>query len=52
MVFTLIEQTINPGAKISDADMAIRAALSMLGIKDEIAKKLTESKLVIASLSK
>lgn len=52
MVFTLIEQTINPRAKIGDADMAIRAALSMLGIKDEIAKKLTESKLVIASLSK
>lgn len=52
MSFTLIEQTTNPMAKISDADMAIRSALSMLGINHELAKKLTESKLAIAGISK
>ena len=52
MTFTLMEQTTNPKAKISDADKAIRAALSMLGISDELAKKLTESKLVTANRDK
>ena len=52
MSFTLIEQITNPSAKIADADLAIRSALSMLGINDEMAKKLTESKLAITGLSK
>jgi AcrR family transcriptional regulator len=52
MAFTSIEQTTNPNAKIVDADIAIRSALSMLGISDQKAKKLTESKLVIAGISK
>jgi AcrR family transcriptional regulator len=52
MAFTQIEQTTNPKAKIADADLAIRSALSMLGINDEMAKKLTESKLAIANTSK
>jgi AcrR family transcriptional regulator len=52
MAFTSIEQTTNPNAKIVDADLAIRSALSMLGISDEKAKKLTESKLAIARISK
>jgi AcrR family transcriptional regulator len=52
MTFTLMEQTTNPKAKISDADKAIRAALSMLGINNELAKKLTESKLLIANKDK
>ena len=47
MSFTLIEQTTNPKAKIADADEAICSALSMLGIDDDLAKKLTESKLVV-----
>ena len=50
--FTLIEQTTNPKAEIADADRAIRSALSMLGISDELAKKLTESKLVTANRDK
>jgi AcrR family transcriptional regulator len=52
MAFTLIEQVTNPKAKIADADKAIRSALSMLGISEAKAKKLTESKLVIQSLKK
>ena len=52
MAFTLIDQTTNPKAKIADADLAIRSALSMLGIAPEMAKKLTESKLVVAEKSK
>ena len=47
MSFTLNEQTTNPKAKIADADEAICSALSMLGIDDDSAKKLTESKLVV-----
>ena len=50
MTFTLMEQTTNPKAKIGEADKAIRSALSMLGIKDDLARKLTESKLVISKL--
>ncbi len=52
MAFTLIEQTTNPRAKIVDADLAIRSALSMLGISDAVAKKYTETKLVISEISK
>jgi AcrR family transcriptional regulator len=52
MAFTLVEQTTNPKAKIIDADKAIQSALSMLGIGDEKAKKLTESKLVVPRINK
>ena len=52
MSFSLIEQTTNPKAKIADADEAICTALSMLGIDDVMAKKLTESKLPISGLRK
>ena len=52
MTFTLMEQTKSPKAKISEADKAIRSALSMLGIKDDLAKKLTESKLVTSDRNK
>ena len=45
MAFTLMDQTTNPKASIADADKAIRSALSMIGISDAKAKKLTESKL-------
>jgi hypothetical protein len=45
MVFTLLDQTTNPKAKISEADQAIRSALSMIGVSDAKAKKLTESKI-------
>lgn len=50
MAFTQIEQTTNPKAKIADADLAIRSALSMLGISDEMAKKLTESTLLVGKV--
>lgn len=52
LTFTLIEQTTNPKAETADADRAIRSALSMLGISDELAKKLTETKLVTANRDK
>jgi AcrR family transcriptional regulator len=52
MTFTLMEQTTNPKAKSTDADIAIRSALSMLGINDVMAKKLTESKIVLADRNK
>lgn len=52
MAFTLIEQTTNPKAKIADADLAIRSALSMLGISNEVATKLTESHLTITAAGK
>jgi hypothetical protein len=45
MIFTLLDQVTNPKATLADADKAIRSALSMLGISDAKAKKLTESKL-------
>ena len=40
-----MDQTTNPKATIADADKAIRSALSMIGISDAKAKKLTESKI-------
>jgi AcrR family transcriptional regulator len=45
LTFTLLDQATNPKARLADADTAIRSALSMLGISDAKAKKLTESKL-------
>jgi AcrR family transcriptional regulator len=50
MAFTQMEQTTNPKAKIADADLAICSALSMLGISDEKAKKLTETNLLVAKV--
>jgi AcrR family transcriptional regulator len=45
MVFTLLDQATNPKATIVEADKAIRSALSMIGISEAKAKKLTESEL-------
>jgi AcrR family transcriptional regulator len=45
MAFTLMDQATNPKANIADADKAIRSALSMIGISEAKAKKLTESKI-------
>ena len=43
--FAVVNQVINPKFTIADADSSIRTALSMLGITDAKAKKLTEAKL-------
>ena len=43
--FAVVNQVINPKFTIADADSSIRTALSMLGITDAKAKKLTEVKL-------
>jgi len=45
LLFTLMDQTTNPKVTIAHADKAIRSALSMIGISDAKAKKLTESKI-------
>ena len=45
VVIQLVNQTLNPKATTAEADSAIRIALSMLGISDAKAKKLTESKI-------
>jgi AcrR family transcriptional regulator len=45
LAFTLLDQTTNPKASVADADTAIRSALSMIGISEAKAKKITESKL-------
>ena len=45
LTFAVINQITNPKATVNDADMAIRTALSMLGISEAKAKKLTEAKL-------
>ena len=45
LTFAVINQITNPKAAASDADLSIRTALSMLGISDAKAKKLTEAKL-------
>jgi AcrR family transcriptional regulator len=45
LTFTLLDQATNPKATLAEADKAIKSALSMLGISDAKAKKLTESKL-------
>ena len=47
LTFTLLDQATNPKATLADADEAIRSALSMLGISEAKARKLTESKLAI-----
>ena len=43
--FAVVNQVINPKFTIADADSSIRTALSMLGISDAKAKKLTEANL-------
>ena len=45
LTFAVINQITNPKATPTDADISIRTALSMLGISDAKAKKLTEAKL-------
>ena len=45
IAFAVVNQVINPKFTVSDADISIRTALSMLGITDAKAKKLTEAKL-------
>ena len=45
IAFAVVNQVINPKFTVADADMSIRTALSMLGISDAKAKKLTEAKL-------
>ncbi len=47
ITFAVVEQVTNPKATEKDGDEAVRAALSLLGIPDEIAKKLTHSTLKI-----
>jgi hypothetical protein len=43
----MVNQTNNPKATAAEADSAIRIALTMLGISDAKAKKLTESKIIL-----
>lgn len=43
--FAVVNQVINPKFTVADADISIRTALSMLGISEAKAKKLTEAKL-------
>ena len=45
LTFAVINQITNPKATATDADSSIRTALSMLGISEAKAKKLTEAKL-------
>jgi AcrR family transcriptional regulator len=45
IAFAVVNQVINSKFSVADADMAIQAGLSMLGISDAKAKKLTEAKL-------
>ena len=45
LLSTVVNQVTNPKAKVDDADASIRVALSMVGISEAKARKLTESKL-------
>jgi AcrR family transcriptional regulator len=45
LLSTVVNQVTNQKAKIEDADASIRVALSMVGISETKARKLTESKL-------
>jgi AcrR family transcriptional regulator len=47
LTIQVVNQTNNPKATAAEADSAIRIALSMLGISDAKAKKLTESKIIL-----
>ena len=46
LVLQLVNQVTNPKSTTAEADMALRVALSMLGISEAKAKKLTESKVL------
>jgi AcrR family transcriptional regulator len=45
LLSTVVNQVTNQKAKVEDADASIRVALSMVGISEAKARKLTESKL-------
>ena len=45
LLSTVVNQVTNPKAKVDDADASIRVALSMVGMSEAKARKLTESKL-------
>ncbi len=45
LLSTVVNQVTNPKAKVEDADSSIRVALSMVGMSEAKARKLTESKL-------
>jgi AcrR family transcriptional regulator len=45
LLSTVVNQVNNQKAKVEDADASIRVALSMVGISEAKARKLTESKL-------
>ena len=47
VVIQLVNQTLNPKATVAEGDLAIRIGLSMLGISEGKAKKLTESKIIL-----
>jgi hypothetical protein len=45
ITFAVVDQVTNPKASEKDGDEAVRAALRVLGIPDEIAIKITQSPL-------
>ena len=47
LVLQLVNQVTNPKSTTAEADMAVRVALSMLGISEAKARKLTESKITL-----
>jgi len=47
LTIQMVNQTNNPKATATEADTAIRIALTMLGISDAKAKKVTESKIIL-----
>ncbi|CAB4981197.1 unannotated protein [freshwater metagenome] len=47
VVIQLVNQTLNPKATVAEGDLAIRIGLSMLGISEGKAMKLTESKIIL-----
>jgi AcrR family transcriptional regulator len=47
VVIQLVNQTLNPKATALEGDLSLRIALSMLGISEVKAKKLTESKIIL-----
>ena len=49
LTFAATHQVNDPEATIKDADASVRVALSMIGLSDAKARKLTESKLPVLS---
>jgi AcrR family transcriptional regulator len=47
LVLQLVNQVTNPKSTTAEADMAVKVALSMLGISEAKARKLTESKITL-----